>query len=418
MQSKANELSNILDLWFAKSTDPLIIKQMSMKWSFFLIKDIIEIIQIYMFLKSINLLNYRNYQELFLELNNQKLIILGDNSQGKTNLLEVVQILSLGKSKRASKDAQLVNFDADNAVIHAKVDKGLGEELAIALMIRKSGRRTLKINEVTKKPSDITHKIYTVSFMVDDLHMVAGSPSERRDWLDSILRQLNIQYKDVYAKFEKALSQRNSFIKSLVEQGVYFPNLNDSHREQLSIWNEMFIEAANTVTKYRKALIQELNPVIASHYKNISGKEDALEVSYAGTELQEADLDKRLRVDFIRSYTTLGPHRDDISFVLKSHNAGDFASQGEKRSIVLASKLSEIDLLKAKHNIRPILLLDDVLAELDESRQDHLLDAVDSDTQVIITTTHLGKHLQKWSENAQIINIKSGEIVEKALLGV
>ena len=365
-----------------------------------------------MFLKSVNLINFRNYRELFLEINKPKLIILGANSQGKTNLLEVVQILSVAKSKRASKDAELVNFDADNAVIHAKISKDDLDELNMALMIRKSGRRTLKINDVTKKPSEILHKLYTVSFMVDDLHMVSGSPSERREWIDSILKQLYIPYKDVLAKFEKALSQRNSFLKSLLEKGVHFTNLNPIHREQLMIWDQMFIEAANKVSKYRLELINELNPIIAKHYRNISGREDSLEVSYEVNMLTEEKMLERLKLDFIRSYTTLGPHRDEISFVLKGQNAASFASQGEKRTIVLASKLSEIELLKAKHNLNPILLLDDVLAELDEDRQDHLLDAVDDTTQVIITTTHLGKHLQKWSENAQIINIESGALLD------
>lgn len=116
----------------------------------------------------------------------------------------------------------------------------------------------------------------------------------------------------------------------------------------------------------------------------------------------------------MRACTTHGPQRDDIEFILKEQNASDFASQGEKRSIVLALKLSEIELLKEEHKLNPILLLDDVLAELDENRQDHLLEAISEDTQVIITTTHLGKHLQKWSENAQIINIHAGAIVNYA----
>ena len=247
--------------------------------------------------------------------------------------------------------------------------------------------------------------------MVDDLHMISGSPSTRRDWIDSILKQLYIPYKDVLTKFEKALSQRNSFLKSLVEKGIFLQNLNPMHKEQLSIWDQMFIDAANNVSKYRQELIQELNPIIAKHYKNISGREDFMEISYETNILDEAKMNERLKVDFIRSYTTLGPHRDEINFMLKGQNAGSFASQGEKRTIVLASKLSEIELLKARHNLKPILLLDDVLAELDEDRQDHLLDAVDDQTQVIITTTHLGKHLQKWSENAQIINIEAGALV-------
>ena len=204
-----------------------------------------------MFLKTINLINFRNYQELFLNIERPKLIILGDNSQGKTNLLEVVQIFSTGKSKRAAKDAQLVNFNAENAVIHAKILRENANDLNIAMMIRRSGRRTLKINEVNMKPKDIHHKLYSVSFMVDDLNIVSGSPSFRRDWLDTILEQLYLPYAEILTKFEKSLSQRNSFIKSCLEKDFFYNNLPEAFQEQLSIWDELFINAANELTKYR-----------------------------------------------------------------------------------------------------------------------------------------------------------------------
>jgi DNA replication and repair protein RecF len=367
-----------------------------------------------MFLKTINLINFRNYQELFLNIERPKLIILGDNSQGKTNLLEVVQIFSAGKSKRAGKDAQLVNFNAENAVIHAKILRENANDLNIAMMIRRSGRRTLKINEVNMKPKDINHKLYSVSFMVDDLNIVSGSPSSRRDWLDTILEQLYLPYGEILTKFEKALSQRNSFIKSCLEKDFFYNNLPLAFQEQLSIWDELFINAANELTKYRHELVTKISPLVEKYYQDIAGEALSLRLEYLGKVLSPEDLKADHKLDFIRACTSHGPQRDDINFMLKEQLASDFASQGEKRSIVLALKLTEIELLKEEHRLQPILLLDDVLAELDEARQDHLLEAISNDTQVIITTTHLGKHLQKWSENAQIINIKAGALVEYA----
>jgi len=367
-----------------------------------------------LFLKSINLINFRNYQELFLSIEKPKLIILGDNSQGKTNLLEVVQLLSTGKSERASKDAQLVNFEAENAVLHAKILRENMNDLNIAMMLRRSGRRTLKINEVNLKPKEIRHKLYSVSFMVDDLSTVSGSPSIRRACLDNLLTQLFFPYAEHLSKFEKILSQRNGFIKSCLEKGFSSNNLSSVLMEQLLIWDELFINAANEIYKYRADLINKINPLIEANYQKIAADKSSLHLEYTGKALSEIDLKNDHRLDFIRACTSHGPQRDDINFILKGQLAADFASQGERRSIVLALKLTEIELLKREHSLNPILLLDDVLAELDESRQDHLLESINDDTQVIITTTHLGKHLQKWSENAQIINIKAGAIVDYA----
>ena len=369
-----------------------------------------------MFVKSLKLIGFRNYIEADIEFSAAKTIIIGKNAQGKSNLLEVIQILSHLKSRRAAKDAELINFNLDQSIVHAIVsltaqDPTFSESLDIALLIRKSGRRTVKINGVSKKPKELLHHIYSVAFMVDDIEIITGSPSRRREWLDSVISQLNLNYDNDLSKFEKILSQRNSFLKDLTDKGIYhYSSFNAAQREQLAIWDSMYIDAANPLSRCRAEFIQELQPYAARYYQEISGSNMNLQVIYQGQEISQAELDENRAKDLGRSYSNLGPHRDDIKFTLNDNDASSYASQGERRTITLALKLAELELHRSKHGEYPILLLDDVLAELDESRQDYLLESISPETQVIITTTHIGKHLEKWSDNAQILEIEEGTI--------
>lgn len=370
-----------------------------------------------MFVRSLKLLGFRNYLEAAIEFNQPKTIIIGKNAQGKTNLLEVIQILSHVKSRRASRDSELVHFDLSEAIIHATAEKSSAneneqEEIEIALLIRRSGRRTLKINEISHKPNELLHHIFSVSFMVDDIEIINGSPSRRRDWLDSVIAQLDFGYKEKLTKFEKVLSQRNSFFKELVEAGsYYYRDLNTSQQDQLMVWDELYIAAANEVTGLRASFIMELEPIAARYYSEISGSDTVLALDYMGMQIDQDALEEVRARDFARGYSNVGPHRDELKFLLNGSLAASFASQGERRSITLAIKLAELELHKTKHGEYPILLLDDVLAELDEDRQDYLLESVNPQTQVIITTTHIGKHLEKWSENAQIMEIEAGRVM-------
>ncbi len=389
-----------------------------------------------MFIKEINLIGFRNYVEASLKLDRQKTIIIGRNAQGKSNLIEVIQLLSQFKSRRAKKDAELINFSLEEAVIKVKIqntsssinfkdeisDSSFWDEETedqkemeeFGLLIRKSGRRTYKFNGANKKPKDLLHKVLCVSFMSEDLNIINSSPSTRREYLDSVIKQLSNDYSEELSKFEKTLSQRNSLLKDFVDKGKYHPNsLNPSDRAQLGVWDEIFIDQANKITQQRKDFIEKLEPVSDAFYKKISGtNQNMISMKYNGTNINTQALEEHLARDLARGYCNLGPHRDELEIMLNQNLAASFASQGEKRSILLAMKLSELELLKNQHNDYPILLLDDVLAELDEDRQDFLLDAVSSKAQVIITTTHLGKHLEKWSEDSQIVEIEAGEILK------
>lgn len=365
-----------------------------------------------MFIKNIKLLGFRNYLEADLFFDKKKTIIIGKNAQGKTNLLEVIQILSQGKSRRAIRDAELVNFNLSEAFIHAAIEP----DLTIALGLRSSGRRTVKVNDVTKKPKEFLHHIYSVSFMADDLEIVQGSPSMRRDWIDAVITQLELNYNERCIKLKEVLSQRNSFLKKLNSIGVFrSEELKPEQLAQLEVWDEVLIEAANYISAKRTEYLFKLQPIAQAYYQEIANSDLALDFHYDGKEINKLDLLQSRTKDLIRAVTHVGPHRDEIDFLLGGRLAKTFASQGERRTITLALKLAELVVLKEVHGGSPILLLDDVLAELDESRQDYLLDAIDDETQVIITTTHLGSHIEKWSNNAQILEVENGVIKQHAI---
>jgi len=362
--------------------------------------------------RKLQLIGFRNYIEAAISFDASKTIIIGNNAQGKTNLLEAIQVLTSYKSRRATKDIELINFELNEAVLRAEISKESDiSSNQISMLIRPSGRRTLKVNDVNKKAKELSLDFASVSFMVDDLEIINGSPSGRRNFLDNLLAKLFYSYADDLDAFEDILLQRNSYLKSLQEKNIYHINqLQD--RVQLSIWDQMFVDKANRVSRHRSQLIKQLEPVMKNYYQRISNQNHDFELIYQGAQISQNDLDLVINKDLARGITNIGPQRDDIEFRLKYKDAASYASQGEKRSLALALKLAELELLKDKFSEYPILLLDDVLAELDEDRQDLLLECIEGDIQVIISTTHLGKHLEKWSRGAQILTVNNGVIAK------
>ncbi len=363
-----------------------------------------------MFVEELNLIGYRNYLEARIRFSSAKTIIIGKNAQGKTNLLEVIQILSGLRSRRATKDSELINFELETAVIQAKTSND-----KINIVIRPSGRRGIKVNDVTKSNRELNKLVSSVSFMVNDLELVSGSPGTRRDWLDDFASQLDSSYLSKLEDFEKMLRQRNGYISKLVETGTYYARLNSQQASELALWDELYIKTANIVIAAREELLAKLRPVAAKHYSAIcQNPDEKLSLDYLGSPLSQEELTKNLAKDFARMHSTIGPQRHDINITINTKAAGSYASQGQRRSVVLAIKLTELELLREANKSEPILLLDDVLAELDQSRQVALLNAISPDTQVIITSTGLGEHLEAWSQEAQIIEVVNGSIKQYA----
>lgn len=378
-------------------------------------------------LKSLKLTNYRNYTEFNASFDELKTIIIGQNAQGKSNILEAINLLATSKSDRATRDSDLVFWDNGYALIFADIETK-EDKLNIALQINSTGRRKLKINEVSKRApqADLLGNFFAVMFSCEDLYLIKGSPSVRRDFLDSILLQLEPTYNKQLKSYQKAVTQKNALLKGARETGMSMSSL----KSQLDIWNEQIIELGSNLLHMRLLLLKELTPIAMDFQDKISKGSEELKIIYEPTILKSSDqknleldlekikqqfklaLEASLREELGRGQCTVGPHRDDIGFLINERPAKSFASQGQQRSIVLAIKLAELKIIETRKNEIPVLLLDDVFAELDESRQDFLLHNLPENIQTFITTTHISDVQHDLLKGAQVFKIESGKVVE------
>lgn len=378
-----------------------------------------------MILKSLKLTNYRSYSEFYEEFDKQKIIIIGQNAQGKSNILEAINLIATSSSLRANKDSDLIKFSNEFAIMFANIKK-VDEDLEIALQINSSGRRRLKINGVSKKApqADLIGNFFSVLFSSDDLYLIKGSPSSRRDWIDSLLTQVEPRYNPLIKNYQKATTQKNALLKQAKESGMPTNKL----IPLLDVWNDQIITLGSEIIFIRLNLLSDLEPIAKEFQNNISSGNEILDLKYIssiGADLtRDKDILKNLFAEkiktsfseeYARGQSVLGPHRDDITFFINEKEAKSFASQGQQRSIVLSIKLSELKVIEKKKNEIPVLLLDDVFAELDESRQDFLLHNLSPEIQTFITTTHISSLQKDLLNNAKVIKIENGKVVEYSL---
>ena len=378
-----------------------------------------------MHIKKLQLANFRNYLEFEQEFNQLKTIIIGQNAQGKTNILEAINILATSNSDRAERDSNLILWDNEYALIFATIEKK-DDKLDIALQINPSGKRKLKINGVAKKApqADLLGNFFSVMFSCEDLYLIKGSPSIRRSWLDSILFQLDSQYHKSLQSYQKSVTQKNALLKKAREEGL--PRR--AFKDQIDIWNEQIINFGSEVLVKRVVFLDEIKEIAREFQKNISKDTEDLNIVYESTvknesgslanlsttkEIFKQSLEESFDQEYVRGQSVIGPHRDDLIFLINQKEAKSFASQGQQRSIVLALKLAEVRVIENRKGEIPVLLLDDVLAELDESRQDFLLHNLPENIQTILTTTHISDLQKEFLRGAQVLTVEKGKVVEK-----
>ncbi len=383
-------------------------------------------------LKKLKLVNYRNYENFEGNFDHLKTIIIGQNAQGKTNILEAISLLATAQSDRAERDSDLVFWNKEHALIFAEIQTGIGRDqslLNIALQINPGGRRKLKINDVSKKAplADLLGNFFAVMFSCEDMYLIRGAPSSRRKWIDSILFQLNSRYHKLTQDYQKSITQKNSLLKQAFETGLSRKALKD----QLEIWNEQIVNCGSEILETRLKFLEDIHPITKDFQKNISKQNENLELIYNSTiydhglsmQIDDIETIKRLfnlkltgsfEAEVARGQSLIGPHRDDLTFLINSKEAKSFASQGQQRSIVLAIKLAELKVIEERKGEIPVLLLDDVFAELDESRQNFLLHNLPENIQTFLTTTHISNLQKEFLKGAQILEIKNGQVVESA----
>ena len=371
-----------------------------------------------MYLKTLHLKQFRNYQNQKVEFTAAKTILVGNNAQGKSNLLEAVELLATLRSHRRTRDRDLIKEGESTAQIHATLDR-IHSHSDLTLTLRRHSRRSVAINGVTvPRQMDFLGVLNAVEFSSLDLELVRGSPEIRRNWLDTLLIQLEPVYAHILHQYHQVLRQRNAFLKR------YINTPEKSLQSELAIWDAQLVTAGTRVIIRRDRAIKRLSPIASAWHASISGASEILEINYAANiplektspqELQGAffaKLQQRAVAELHRGITLVGPHRDEVELIINQTPARQYGSQGQQRTLVLALKLAELQLIEEVINEPPLLLLDDVLAELDPSRQNQLLDAIQDRFQTLITTTHLSAFDVQWLKSSQVLYVNAGKILE------
>ena len=383
-----------------------------------------------MYLKSLHLRSFRNYVDRTVEFTAQKTILVGNNAQGKSNLLEAVELLASLKSHRTSRDRELVLDSATAGQIQATVERAYGTS-ELSMTFRKQGRRTVAVNrENMRRQLDFLGVLNAVQFSSLDLDLVRGAPESRRSWIDGLLLQLEPVYASILQQYNQVLKQRNALLKKIrtVRQETGDTSLYlDEYEPQLKLWDEQLAAAGSKVARRRARAISRLAPIAESWHKRISGETEQLEINYQPnvewqednpTVVQQAFLAKiqdRRMAEQYQGKTVVGTHRDEIEFAIDRTPARYYGSQGQQRTLVLALKLAELKLIEEVIGEPPLLLLDDVLAELDPNRQKQLLEVIGDRFQTIITTTHIDTFDRDWTKDSQILAVEAGQISEVLL---
>ena len=380
-----------------------------------------------MYLKSLHLRQFRNYHDQQVEFSAPKTILVGDNAQGKSNLLEAVELLATLRSHRALRDRDLVLDGEPLGQVQAVLERN-SVPVDLTLTLRSNGRRTVNLNgEILRRQLDFLGVLNAVQFSSLDLELVRGSPGERRNWLDVLLTQLEPIYAYILQQYNTVLRQRNALLK----QGDYLATapigenadfLESHDLTQLAVWDAQLAAIGARVIRRRARVIERLAPLAQAWHQAISNQAEQLEIRYAPNVAIETDDPSLIQQEFLEKIqrravaeqqqktTLVGPHRDEIEFIINQTPARQYGSQGQQRTLVLALKLAELKLIEAVIGEPPLLLLDDVLAELDLTRQNKLLETIQDHFQTLITTTHLGSFDAQWLKSSQILTVQSGQV--------
>lgn len=357
-----------------------------------------------MIIKSLELQDYRNYDSLNIAFDKGTNILYGDNAQGKTNILEAIYVSATTKSHKGSKDRDIVNFQKEEAHIRTFLEKD-GVETRVDMHLRKSKSKGIAIDgQKIKKAADLLGLCNVVFFSPEDLSIIKNGPAERRRFVDMELCQLDSFYLYNLNHYNRIVNQRNKLLKDM-----YF---NPDLRDTLNIWDSQLVSFGSKIIERRQLFVEQLNEIIYDIHRCLSGEKEEIRIQYE-PDIQIEKFEKTLynnqEKDMKLKQTTVGPHRDDFSFLTGDMDIRKFGSQGQQRTAALSLKLSEIELVKRITKDTPILLLDDVLSELDSNRQNYLLNSI-GEIQTIITCTGLEEFVNNRFEINRVFQVTDGAV--------
>ncbi|MCS7059781.1 MAG: DNA replication/repair protein RecF [Anaerolineae bacterium] len=394
-----------------------------------------------MIVRHLSLTNFRLYARLELDLSSGLTIVQGDNAQGKTSLLEAIYFLATAHSPHTHTDRQIIRWAAEEeaaypfAILKAEVLRRDGPcLLEIGLQRADSGRlkKEIRINHAPRRGIDLVGQLAVVLFLPSDVEIVAGAPALRRRYLDAALSQVDAAYVRALDQYEHALAQRNALLRQAQERRV--------DPDEFAVWDEQLVPAGVDVALRRRRAVAELTQLALPVHRRLSNGQEYLEILYRpnfdpsapvsservyqiGLDpasppngFNRADLEtafrraliNRRREEIARGATLTGPHRDDLRFIANGVDLGDYGSRGQQRTAVLSLKLAEADWMRARIGEAPVLLLDEVLAELDPNRRRCLLEHIGSLHQTIVTTTDVGRFDSAFVQQATVLTVAHG----------
>ncbi|MEG1581648.1 MAG: DNA replication/repair protein RecF [Clostridia bacterium] len=365
-----------------------------------------------MFLKNIKLINFRNYASIDVDFLNGVNLVCGNNAQGKTNIVEAIYMLALSSSFKTSRDAEIVKSGENEYYLQAEIESKEGTK---KIKIKYNGiKKELYLNsEKVSSVSEFLGAFCVVLFTPDEMKIIKGSPENRREFIDTDISQLSKVYYDITLKYQKILFQRNKLLKTERDKNQILM--------QISAWDEQFSKIASKIIITRRKFLKKLVVYANEELKELSNGKETLEFEYLsvlGDDIEsirkniKSELNNSLLKEMEVGYTMVGPHRDDVKFLVNGVDVRIFGSQGQQRSVLLAIKFAEMKVFEEEINEKPVLLLDDVFSELDSIRQGKLYEKI-KDFQSIITGT---KFKNKINCNYKKIIIKNSLIKQEKLV--
>ena len=354
-----------------------------------------------MYIEKIRLQNFRNYENLEIDLNKNINIIYGENAQGKTNIIESIFLCAFGKSFRTSKEKEMIKFNKEKSLVEAFYQK---KDRDGKIKIELGNKKQISLNGIKiKKLSELLGNINIVIFTPEDINILRDGPAKRRRFLDMMIGQLRPNYVYNLNMYTKTIEQRNNYLRQIKEE--------NKPEEMLEIWDEKLAEYGEKVYIYRKEFIEKLYNKINEIHGNITDNKETLKIEFISNcdnkEKYLKLLKERRKLDIIKGFTTKGIHRDDFVIYINGKEVNIYGSQGQNRTVVLSLKIAELNVIYEEIGEYPILLLDDFMSELDEVRRKNFLNNI-KNTQVILTCT---EKIDLPEVEYNLYNIRKGEIV-------
>lgn len=357
--------------------------------------------------ERIELHNFRNFENLELSFDSSRNVLIGENAQGKTNLIEAIYICAFARSFRTQNSSDLIRIGETRASVSLDL---ISDDFAknITIILDRSGKKMIKKDgKVVKRTADLLNNLVVMVFSPEDLRIIKDSPEKRRNFVNKELSQIRPRYYECIRMYRDALHQKNSMLKDAYRNN----NLNE---DMLDIYDLQLAKYGAEIVKYRKNFIHLLSERANEVQKSITGGKEELQIKYLCSMSEENAYDElisRRDRDIYSGHSSIGPQRDDLEFYINGKNARKYGSQGQQRTVALALKLAEIGIARDVIGENPVLLLDDVLSELDEERQTYLFRQIE-DVQLFITTTDSHSGVLQKMMKGNVYTIQSGTVIE------